>query len=498
MVQQSIGGNVQTGRQTLQMLDKTLFSARNGVSQFETHLSFISESLNQNRQQQTQAIKRLAALRLGDIEQGNTLSGLDSADQDVKRLLKERSVYLQELEGSIKSSQEHAETLEKERLSALDSVDACGQALIDVETIAQSALSQSEAYISQLKVAKEAEVIAENAEEKRATAEQDLEKKGEPYRSSELFIYLWERHYGTPEYKANTLIRALDSWVAKLCEFTEARTNYWTLLEIPKRLAIHAESVRGLADSERDKLQILETKAAAEAHVPEKQSDLATAQSVLDDVDQRINKNEQHIDQMVSQRGQVLASEDRYSEQCIQTFTKAMSNKQLHQLQLLAERTLTHEDDNIVAELTDLQAEHSDLNQQVQSQRRAHRLHFDRLKQLEGIRQQFKSHRYDDIRSGFKNSDLIASMLQQFLQGAINSTDVWRTIERLQRHRNVGVRPDFGSGGLGRIGSRRNSTWHWPGQRSSGRGGFRLPSSGGFGTGGGFGGGGGFKTGGGF
>ena len=52
-------------------------------------------------------------------------------------------------------------------------------------------------------------------------AEADREEKGKPYRDDPLFMYLWERGYGTTNYRANNLVRYLDGLVARLVGFPQ-------------------------------------------------------------------------------------------------------------------------------------------------------------------------------------------------------------------------------------------------------------------------------------
>ena len=63
-------------------------------------------------------------------------------------------------------------------------------------------------------------------------AEADREEKGKPYRDDPLFMYLWERGYGTSAYKAGNLIAWLDGLVARhgrlpqgAAELRDARTR---------------------------------------------------------------------------------------------------------------------------------------------------------------------------------------------------------------------------------------------------------------------------------
>jgi len=105
------------------------------------------------------------------------------------------------------------------------------------------------------------------------------------------------------------------------------------------------------------------------------------------------------------------------------------------------------------------------------------------MQELEDVRRRFKAERYDSPHSGFGNAAMLVMLLNQFLQGAASSGDLWRTIERSQRYRRKTSNPDFGSGGF----PQRRGTWNVPFPRGGGsrRGGFGG-GKGGFRTGGGF------------
>ena len=86
--------------------------------------------------------------------------------------------------------------------------------------------------------------MLEAAEAKAAQAERDLQEKRQPYEADPIFMYLWRRGYGTPEYRATGLVRYLDRKVARLIEFDGARRNYAVLTELPVRLREHADRLR--------------------------------------------------------------------------------------------------------------------------------------------------------------------------------------------------------------------------------------------------------------
>ena len=125
-----------------------------------------------------------------------------------------------------------------------------------------------------------------------------------------------------------------------------------------------------------------------------------------------------------------------------------------------------------------------ELQEALVQHRRIQKSNMQRMQELEQLRHKFKRERYDDVHSSFGNTPVLLMLLNQFLQGAASSDDLWQTIRRERRYRRIEADPDFGSGGIGR----GNSTWRIPFPRSSGRvGGMgRGGSRGGFRTGGGF------------
>jgi hypothetical protein len=163
----------------------------------------------------------------------------------------------------------------------------------------------------------------------------------------------------------------------------------------------------------------------------------------------------------------------------------------------VARATMTLEDDALVDQLREAQVRERGLRSELEEHRKIHLELTTRLKDVTDVRKQFKQRRYDDLRSGFDNKDLVLMILGQVLAGTVRGGSLWDALRRHQRYRDVaGAWPDFGSGGVaGRIGRspRGGRTWHWPGKNGGSGSGFKLPKSGGRGRGRG-----GFRTGGGF
>ena len=127
--------------------------------------------------------------------------------------------------------------------------------------------------------AEERRAMAERAETRAAEAERERDEKRKPYEADPLFMYLWRRRYGTPDYGATGFTRRMDRWVAKLIGFERARANYHVLLALPTRLRAHAARLRAEdsgaspSDLARDEARLIGEARAAPA--PESDAILA-------------------------------------------------------------------------------------------------------------------------------------------------------------------------------------------------------------------------------
>ncbi len=467
-----------TGRQTLNELNTGLTSVKAELKRVDNELRQLNGALTENGRQQTQMVKRLASIRLDELQSGGLIENLSHADMEVVKTLEQREKKLHELENVLAAHEEEGQKHEQHREKLLHQLEETGQKLIDAERVVQLKLEEDKPYQEQLNVARIADSVAEHAEEKAKKAATDRVEKGKPFEADPLFIYLWKRHFNTSQYSANPLTRFLDGWVAGLCGYQQARATYWTLLEIPKRLEEHAENVRLKAESELEALEVIEKEFAQDLQVTLHQEAIERLEQELANYDERRFESEEQNNRLLKERAAFLAGQDEYSKTCIQRLSAALERADVYELRDSVYQTKTKEDDALSRELEELREDRKELERDLDESRRHHERQLQRLQELEEVRRKFKHHRYDDLRSGFTNEALIASVLNQFLKGIINGNDLWGTMRRHQRHRDVGAWPDFGSGGLGRkSGRRKGGFWHSPGGRS---GGFKLPKKGGF------------------
>ena len=495
------------GTSALQSIDQSLQTIRNDVVRLDSQLNQLTSNMASNQRHRAQLFNDIAAVRLAEIESGELNTSFTAADSQVEQLLSQRDTALETLNQDIESINLQLQNAESARDQLLQSVNSKSQQIVDVEGQVQNQLKIDAAYLAQFELAKQAESVSAEAERKRSAAQESLSEKAAPYQADDLFIYLWNRGYGTTEYNGSLFSRFMDGWVARVIRYEPSRVNYWNLTEIPKRLAEHADRVAGMADDEHMQLQQLEINALEAAGVNDLESELTLRRDKLDAHDDALEDIEVRLNQKLGERTRYAAGSDDYMQQSLARLTKALEHQGLQSVYRYVRDTVSPTDDMLVMELQSLEDKLDSVEDDLGDVRNVHNAQLSKLKDLEKVRRDFKNSRFDDVRSGFGNQALIAGVLGQFIQGVVSGSDVWRVMKRNQRYRQVASSPTFGSGGLGEIadvfgeellrqtrnrGRRRSSTWHWPKPRGGG-GGFRMPGDGGRGGSGG-----GFKTGGGF
>lgn len=501
-----------SGRKALSNIDQTLASVRNEAVRLDRQLSQLTGQVTLGQRRRLTLLQQIAEVRLDEIERGELKLAFDHADSAVVDILEHRESAIEKLHRLIETLNSEIQQSELDREELFLRSNGVSEELVQLEAKVQAELKMTQPYLDQYQAAQNAESVSEEAELKVEQANEDFAEKAKPYQDDSLFMYLYERGFGTTEYSGGLFTRFMDGWVAKLISYESARVNFWNLNEIPKRLTGHADRVAELADKEMMALQQLEKDALEAAGCNELESTLQSLRIDVDSHDDALEAKEEELNNALSERALFNAGDDDFMHQCIAKVTDALKHKNLDSIHRYVRQTHSPVDDNIVVEIQNLEDSLQTLKGDMASIRRLHDSQIGKLREIESVRQQFKNSRYDDVRSGFVNEALLSGVLSQFIQGMVSGADLWGTIKRNQRYRDFGAKPDFGSGGLGdlvdvlgdsginvgdilrprtsRRRQRRGSSWHIPKPRRGG-GGFQFPrstgrSGGGFKTGGGF------------
>jgi hypothetical protein len=258
------------------------------------------------------------------------------------------------------------------------------------------------------------------------------------------------------------------------------------LQEIPVRLRQHAQRQREHAVRLLEPVTQREQAAAEADGVPALAARLESAQQRLVELDRRIKESEELYQKLAEERAKYASGKDENLQQSLATIASHLERGEFSALRRHAEATPMPQDDAIVQDLIDLDAEKDQLEESLRSYQQVYDRHLARVKELEDVRRNFKAQGFDGYGSVFANEGLIIAMLNEFMRGMASGGDVWGTVRGNHRRHRPQSGPSFGGGGF----SFPSGGSSWTSGSSS-----SAPRSSG---GGGFGGGGGFRTTGGF
>jgi len=465
------------GHHTLASIEAETTRERQTVADLDRRLSEGSARLLEVGKAQTAAYRELARLRVGSLASGAVAAKLDAAEQQVSALLRGREATGKALADEIRSAEAKRASLQARRASQSAALEAAAAAVDAAEARTQARLGTEPPYQAQLQRAQECDRIAKHAAEKATRSEQELDAKGRAYRQDPLFMYLWRRHYGTPDYRGAPPFRWLDGKVARHARFAEARPDYGRLLEIPKRLREHATVSRQRADAELEALRELERKAREADGIPTLEAVELEQKRKRDALDQQLELLATEIQTLLDRRQQFAAGGDEPYRQAIDILAAGLRTEELQALRQESLATPFPEDDEAIARLLSLQQEQQRLETAAQELTAALEQHRDRLRQLEALGSEFKRRQYDQPGQGFQDGALVATVLANVIGGMLSRDALWRVLEQQRRFEPPRSNPTFGSGGFG-----RGSPWRGGGGPRGGGGG----RGGGFRTGGKF------------
>ena len=466
-----------SARETLSSIEQAITGARRDEDRLTAMLRSASEEAARLRADQADSYKALAKLKFDAIARDEVVSRLDAAERRARDAIESRKAALADLAGRRDALSERVTTATEARDRQAERVEKAVDAVEDLAEKTRARLAGDAGATAKAKAVETAEAVAAAAAEKASRAEADREEKRKPYEADRLFMYLWERGYGTAKYRAGPLARYFDAKVARIVGYDAARPNYYMLNEIPLRLREHANRLEQAAADARAAQEAFERQAlendgiaALEAAVAAEQKALAEAEATLDEAEAALAGNEEE------QRKLLDPANDQSLSRATDDIAAALAREDLSALYQEALKTPTPEDEKIVKHLREIEMALARRDSEAEEVRKASVEMAKKRTELERTRDSFRTSGYNNPRGEFINGAVIGSILTEVLRGATSGRSLDDALRQGYRQRPPRTGGRFG-GGLSFPGSGGGSR---PRPPSPPRGG------GGFRTGGGF------------
>ncbi|NBN77193.1 hypothetical protein GWI72_02800 [Microvirga tunisiensis] len=475
-----------SGRQTLGSIDQALADLRREEAELNHRVERATRSITDLHAQQGDAFRALARFRLETGKAADIDSRLDGASRGARDLLEARSRELAALNEKLRQREARRAELERDRSKLADERDAAEDRLEGLSQSLAAHLDADAAYQALKTRAEEARATAEAARAKAATAASDRAEKGKAYEADPLFLYLWQRGFGTSAYASTGLVRSLDRWVAGLIRYDEARPNYAMLTEIPERLATHATRVEAEAGAAAEALEQATRQAATRLAGEDLNALIDARVAGMTRIDADLETLEDEITALGAELQRYASGDDDTYRAAEGKLAEALRATDLTDLFRAALDTPSPEDEKIVRQLQDLEAQAEDLAREVRQDRELLRDLSRRRDELTKVATQFRQNGYDDWDSTFKDDNLTTVLLGELVKGAITGADYWarakRSHSRKPSSRRQGGLPGGLQGGFGG-GSGGGSGGGWGGGFGGGSGGGNRSGGDGFRTG---------------
>jgi chromosome segregation ATPase len=433
-----------TGRDNFEVINQQVFEAQTQQGETSRRLEELHRQLDALRLEMSNGYRELARLRLDDLQAGEVISRLNESDQAlfilIQSLKRNRLNLKEQMEASIVRRQQ-LEGDRKELARQRDEAIAARQHQLEQT---HKRISETEAYRQQQERVENAAAVTQQAAEKATRAEKDRLEKGQPYESDRLFMYLWDRHFLTPDYRGGWLSRRLDNWVAGMIDFQRNRSNYYLLLELPRRLREHATRVQQTAELEKQALQTMERQAAEADGVLTWQAKVQEAEKKLKEGEADLAAEESRHQKLLAEEAGLNAGTDPLSSQILDLQAAVLEKEPLASLYEKARTTPRPEDDVVVTRIHQLRQRQEQITDEIQSLNAILQQQQRKLGELEEVRRRYRQSGYDAYNSRFPGDFALTVLLGRMLDGLANPDTVWGEIDR--NHRSSRPERDWGGG----------------------------------------------------
>lgn len=413
-----------SGRQALRFIEQAAGAIRGQENELQTALQQAAAKAARLRAERAEAFKQLAIVRLDALRAEKIAADLDAAERralDIVAESERETVRIGAERARLEGERSRAQT---ERDARADDLARALEALEDLQASVEPRVRAQQDWLAQHEAVARAKAVADEAQKKAQTAEEDLAQKRKPYEADPLFMYLWRSGFGAPQYKSGFFVRFFDRMVANLVRYADARPNYAMLNEIPTRLLEHARRCAQEIETEKQKLADIELAALRAAGSAELEARVASARKAAASADSALMGAEAAIAALDARRGEFNKTRAEAAYQsAVEALAKADGQETIAELYREARQTRTRDDDDLIARIERIdgdieraESEMANLRRQAES---AARRRTDVERERDGFRRRGWDNPYGQVRNDSQLSDVLGEIVKGAIQGAI-------------------------------------------------------------------------------
>ena len=405
---------MRTGRQTLASIEEAL----GDIAREERELRGKLEKLNRARAtlaaERVASLKDLARHRVHEAIADGVIDDADRLSASVRSVLSTRTRKFAALKRS-NTAAEHKRVDLVQKLDALNmKITGLEEKLDRFAEAARATLSTNPEYATLQSHYQELSSMLERASARAEQVMEEEREKSEPYRNDPLFMYLWRRGFGTSEYEAIGIIRHLDKWVARLIKYSDARSNYFMLTEIPRRLKYHAERLKERTREAKEELGVREADKTRELAGENVINEIKEARELQTKMITEFEAVSEKISKVSEELNGYAEGKDELLQEAIRLSADFLNSESIRDLASNAEMTAGLRDDQLVERIRSLRDKSQTFEKRIESGRQRLDELYEKKRELIEVSANFRHERYDDIGSEFTNNPDLQELLNLF------------------------------------------------------------------------------------
>ena len=449
-------GRANSGRGVGQALKQAAEQLRRHQNECQASLRKLDQSSSELVDRRGKTLLELAEHYLPEVDRVSVLASFRGIRHELLDVLARKQRRESQLHEDIKQDENEAIRLQTDLEQTTDSLNDKVAERERLENIVAERLKALDRFQQLSKQALLAEQELQRNEERIAEIQQEASEKLPAYDKNRMFRYLYDRGFGTSEYKKKGLTRTLDRWVAKFVKFGRSRRGYDFLRVTPELMSAEVvrrreqfnvlmEQIEAIEDEISDEVGL--TKVLQEGQVLGARRDGLVEE--LAQLEQRFTK---HHQELLSLEG----TQNEFYEQGVgqmKTFLTEMEHSWLeHQSRSTPER----QDDELVAEIGWLNEQLDNARRDSSKLTQEQRNWEERSSGLQDIVQRFRRADFDSRRSIFSDDLDVDRLVGDYLRGETSREEMWSLLRRFQhfqqrQYEQPGWRVDTSSGHGGNL-----------------------------------------------
>ena len=421
------------GPQVFAALQQAQSQARQNLHELEKSTSDFDSKMDQLVSQRSEEFVELAKHYLPNLSMETIERSFVGVRSELTEIFRRKKLREEEIIAAIDLAQQTILQAQEQTDQVTEQLNKKAEERDQLQEIVSERLKQIPEYETLTNEAALAEHRLSQNEERMEQVHAEATEKMPSYENSRLFMYLYNRKYGTSEYKPRGMIRRMDRWLARYIDFANARQSYNFMQVTPGLMQEELKRRRANFNELMDQIEAMEAKIEQEVGLTAVIEEGDRLGLKRDELVNQIEDQNQQLEAYISELNDSRESKDKHYDDALTRMRKHLEETEEAVLQERAEKTIEEKDDKIVSDIVELNDLIGDLQPEILLLVGKRKSLTDKQAGLDDIVQRFRSSNFDSNRSVFPDDFEIGKFIGRYMNNTLDARSLWKHIRQSQK-----------------------------------------------------------------